>query len=1010
MKILFLHISDIHLEKETDVNEKCISEIAKALTPASIGSVDKIFVFVTGDIAQSGTKNQYRQFSKMKYLLINALKNNVLGSKIIHFFLVPGNHDINYTKLSHSRVDCMEMLGRTNGVNIEHEILAQTSFLKYSALNHSLSLRSPLLCRSVVDVDGFSIEINLINSTIFSLLHDNDQGLHYLPGSIIEDISTPTGAHMAITLMHHSHQWFNDWCKPQIEKALLEKNTMIFCGHEHFQATQSISYNGNSPAQVFSGGCLSNKGDWSESQFFVCIYDTETQINQHFGFTWDGKNQYYSKTLRRTGSLTPKFSLDLPQITNHELVKTVTQDSHLHLSKSLSDYYVFPGVSRIAPQKDEKVKELLSLQAFYAEFEQHKRIEISGNDTAGKTALLKTVFQHYLPQKCILFCKVDDISSGNRKRIIKTLFEDLYGDSTADFEKFERLDKKYKMILIDDLHLINPKHVESFLSGIEEDFGYILYSTSNTMKLDIEERIKSAIAKDSYRCYSLMPLYQHKRKELVERVLKVKDPSLPTADFNALCSRITQALDLQRRYVPLTPEIIIQCIEYFSVFQMESAQNDGSIFGKVFESSITNALSSYVTAPLTVDKVFTLLGKIALHVHKNRRYPISDRDISDVISTYTEEYGGKISIVDFMNCVLRSRIMVRCGDSEAYKFCNNNYLAYFIASEICATKDTQEVLNCLQSACFGIYSNILLFVTYITNDQTIIDSLLEAALSYVQEWDEFSFTKSNISHLNAVGSQIDLLPPTQEDIEKDKQADIEKDRVEVDGTTVDIVNIYDHDDSDIAKLENRLSRSISLTMLLARCLPNFEHRLKKGQKEAIIHALYTIPNRIYYGWATHVEECRDELLQLITTMETNAFVRRKPTFEDARRILQWNSISLLLELYHLVVNNAYRENTIEFLTDMAQTVLPFSEETHKLELLLVLCKAGYISEFQTLAEEYKDTCSVPAANLALTRVVHHLLLRGKVSPKQLSQIESKFFPSSKRSATLYQRKIEERKK
>lgn len=363
-----------------------------------------------------------------------------------------------------------------------------------------------------------------------------------------------------------------------------------------------------------------------------------------------------------------------------------------------------------------------------------------------------------------------------------------------------------------------------------------------------------------------------------------------------------------------------------------------------------------------------------------------------------------------MNCVLHSRIMVRCTDLDAYKFCNNNYLAYFIASEICATRDTQEILNCLQTACFGIYSNILLFVTYITNDQTIIDSLLNATLSYVAEWDEFSFSKSNISHLNMVGAQFDLLPPSEEDKKEDKQADIEKDRTEVDTITVDIVNIYDQDDWDIAKLENRLSRSISLVMLLARCLPNFEHRLKKGQKEAIIHALYTIPNRIYYGWATHVEECRDELLNLITTMETNAFTRRKPTIEDARHILQWNSISLLLELYHLVVNNAYRENTAEFLTNMAQTILPFSEETHKLELLLVLSKSNNISEFQSIADKYKDTCDIPAANLALTRVVHHLLLRGKISPKQVAQLESKFFPDAKRSATLYQRKIEGQRK
>lgn len=1008
MKVLFLHLSDIHIEKETDINEICIEEIAKALRPSSIGSVDKIFVFVTGDIAHSGKREQYRCFSKLKYLLINALKEQVLGDQLIHVFLVPGNHDIDYSVLSRPRTECIGMLRDSATIEFHKELLSQESYLKYSGANHSLSQRNPLLHRSVVDVNGFNIEINLVNSTVFSLFHDNDQGLHVLPTKVIDDLAAPTGAHMAITLMHHSHQWFNDSCKPYLEKVILEKNTMVFCGHEHFQATQSIAYNGKPPAQFFAGGCLSNRGDWTNSQFFACVYNLNTNEYAHYSFIWNSTDKFYQKKLQGSGTLVPKYSLDLPQVYNHKLVQKIMQDSHLHLSKSLSDYYVFPGVTKSATQKDDQIKELLNLPAFYSEFEECKRIEISGNDTSGKTALLKMVFQHYLPQKCVLFCKVDDISSGNRRRIVKTLFEELYGEN--QFERFERLDKEKKMILIDDLHLINPKHVESFLSGIEEDFGYVLYTTSNTIKLDIEERIKASIAKDSYSCFMILPLYQNKRRELVEKVLTAKNPALPACDIQAMCKRITQALDLQRRYVPLTPEIIIQFIEFFATFQMESAQNDGSLFGKVFESSITNAISPNVIPPLTVDKIFTLLGKIAFYIHRNKRYPVFDQDILTVISEYSEEYGGRISGHDFLTCVLNSRMLIKYENTGAYKFCNNNYLAYFIASEICANRDTEAVADCLKSACFGIHSNILLFVTYIINDQSIIDTLLNAALSSVEEWDEFSFSQKQISHLHAVSTPVALSPPSQEDIEKDRQEDVDKDRMEIDNNTFDVVNIYDYDEADIAKLQNQLTRSISLMSLLARCLPNFEHRLKKSQKEAIIRALYTLPNRIYSAWATNVEECREELLNMIKTLETNAFTRHKPDDDEARRILQWYSISLLLELYHLVVNSAYRENTTEFLTEMAGTIFDFSEETHRLELLLVWAKAGNFADFRTVALNYMDTCKIPVANLALGRVVHHFLLKGKLSPMQVSKLESEFFPNAKRPNTIYLRKKEEGKK
>ena len=70
MRVLFLHLSDLHFETSDGLSEKNISEIASALSPASIGPVDKIFVFVTGDIGFSGKTEQYVCFGKFKTKLI----------------------------------------------------------------------------------------------------------------------------------------------------------------------------------------------------------------------------------------------------------------------------------------------------------------------------------------------------------------------------------------------------------------------------------------------------------------------------------------------------------------------------------------------------------------------------------------------------------------------------------------------------------------------------------------------------------------------------------------------------------------------------------------------------------------------------------------------------------------------------------------------------------------------------------------------------------------------------
>lgn len=78
-----------------------------------------------------------------------------------------------------------------------------------------------------------------------------------------------------------------------------------------------------------------------------------------------------------------------------------------------------------------------------------------------------------------------------------------------------------------------------------------------------------------------------------------------------------------------------------------------------------------------------------------------------------------------------------------------------------------------------------------------------------------------------------LTPPSKYEADRERQIDDEKDRAEIDNSQVDVVSIYDYKEEEIEKLENQLIRSISLLMLIARCLPNFEHRLKKHKSKRL---------------------------------------------------------------------------------------------------------------------------------------------------------------------------------
>ena len=76
--------------------------------------------------------------------------------------------------------------------------------------------------------------------------------------------------------MHHSTQNFNDSMRARLEDIVYTKSSIIFSGHDHYHATQRISYNDSQAVAVFCGGALSNKGDWRNSEFFTCLFDTDS--------------------------------------------------------------------------------------------------------------------------------------------------------------------------------------------------------------------------------------------------------------------------------------------------------------------------------------------------------------------------------------------------------------------------------------------------------------------------------------------------------------------------------------------------------------------------------------------------------------------------------------------------------------------------------------------------------------------------------------------------------------
>ena len=73
------------------------------------------------------------------------------------------------------------------------------------------------------DFDGYSLQVVLFNSALFSLEFDEDKGLHYISPDELNKLSNVTEADFTIAMMHHSPDFLIDTQKQIIEKFICSK-------------------------------------------------------------------------------------------------------------------------------------------------------------------------------------------------------------------------------------------------------------------------------------------------------------------------------------------------------------------------------------------------------------------------------------------------------------------------------------------------------------------------------------------------------------------------------------------------------------------------------------------------------------------------------------------------------------------------------------------------------------------------------------------------------------------
>lgn len=919
MNVLMVHIGDLHLKKNVHIEDDKISKISDALNEY-VGKVSNVIIICTGDIANTGSEEEYKTAKYFFNKLIHSLKERFKVN--IKVYCVPGNHDI--------QIDSRESFRQTQitDLNLEKEFLKENNYFKFT---------SGLYRRHQEPYDIYSknlrsVRINMINTAPFSNIEHVDKELHYVSEKSLSSFNYDENK-LNLTMMHHSIEWFHENIKNQLDFKIRDNTDVLFLGHEHDQHIDSFERDDNN--LLISRVGEFNVEAYSDSTSFNSIFYDEQKNEVIFKIhNWNRARKIYLNQAKKRNNLCRKNGVPY----SNEFTLKLIEDEKLSIGNSIEEYFVFPEI-------EYNKKNILDMNKLISIIKKNKYISISGTIDSGKTTLLKELYLILKQEMFALYLDKGSIDKKNIKSIIKYALNNQIDDQNyLDIYNQKLVDDR--IVFVDDFDLIkDEKNQDYLIEYLKQYFGIIIFTNNTNSIVNIEETFKEKYALD-ISTVNINRFTIRQRTHLIDKIGKLFETDIKHDEPN---SSIEVNLEHTPELKMLGNTFMIQFI-YTSIRQgnlFSGTDKFDAMFEKILKDNII-ANSNERNRNL----YFIILQQLAMEMHKNRLNSVPDSYIAKIVETYNQEYGNKVNYIDFVKCMISSNILNKY-DCNQYVFINRLYLAYFVAKQICKEVnndyDKTELNYVINNVCFGINGDILLFIIYMMQRTNLLFSINNQLKMITGQWPMFSFEIKNINFLMKKKNVLAIENIDDSDIKEahDSAVEVEKEHMEL--VTYEYKGIYDYDEKDISKQVNQWTSALKLLELLARGLNSFCDELPVKDKSIIIDSIYQESNRLLFNILETVDSNFQDFVDVIIK-------NLKKDKEKSENIVINYMLLFIDAFYYNICSMCASSNTIYAITEYYKKITK-TIDMKFFELELLSCsnkKTEFKSNLKGFLDEHKD--------------------------------------------------------
>jgi len=873
-----LHLSDFHFHKECEYSSNFkskVDEIRKAIcgvVNSHTLHIDTLLVVVSGDIAFSGLKEEY----KIAEEFFNQLKSEIQSESEIEakFFYIPGNHDNDYKLLS----DGQQSIPDTeHPAYVERSIIQREFGVFLINMNSSVFDLAKPINAIPLKIDNYTLKINLINTGLYSSLKNSSTEQYFPTNSLIQLESDQSSADLVISIMHHPIYSFMENIRHEVKVKLENTTDILLVGHEHVSDYSGVTGFSDSHINIINGEEI-DIDQASSSCFNFLIVDVGNDELTTIKYEWDSNRKMFleSNRIDKQTLFNPKRKQFSKTITNEFLGFLQDPGGPFLKLKSgkltLKDIFVYPPIA-VTSQDDIRPKELPILEGtdVLEEVLKHRVVLIAGSDYSGKTTLSKMLYYDILNGgKFPLFMLGESISSAKidyLDNLIKKKYSEVY--TRPDINAFLQEPKGNKVLILDDFEKVklNTTRRIELIENLLNFFNTIIIMSSEVIDPEFSSTI-TLMKKNGTKSLvcRIKPFGNVQISKIVGKWLEASQDEL----LNDIVQRkieVERVLHdiLDRRLLPAYPFFVASILQTIVFTNAENNSSSAIYYGSysaIYRLLITTATLRNIPPNLDMNVVDQLQQNLAYKMFTENSRSCSEQDIY----SFTNEFLASRLVNAQSSTIVDHLLINRLWDIRdnkygfAYDFIYYYYLASYFQEHIHETNIITQASACFD--CIGNERNksIIRFLVYVANSQVqqiLFSKLIEKAESLYA-----GSIPLNLPKQTHFINDIKIVLPTER-LEKKP----EENRVELLKKRDDLEDaLVDDEDSEESQENNswvEIIEALNTLLLLGDLLKNQIGTLDKNQKIDLVNESFELISRILSSGLNFFAEERETLEDFI---------------------------------------------------------------------------------------------------------------------------------------------------